>query len=382
MTVGDMRILHHATLYRENRFHAAFPSIGRLPQGDLVLAFRRARDGLWLVPGERRRDFDPLQRMDHLDSRSHIALMALDRHGRPVDQPLDLLPFDPEAADQDPSLLILPEGDLLVAAFGYYPLPAEVDALLEGRSETADRQHGCRYLAWGCHVSRRGPTAGTWRYDHRYLRPDAGYGTWLGDTDRQPRVGAVRGQWVRHGDTLLLAVYWGVEEGCALFASGDHGETWHCRGTLAVDPAREVAYQEPALCVGDDGHLVCFMRTAGAGGRLATARSSDGMTWEPPRLHALVGHPFHPLRLRDGRVLLSYGFRDPPFGIRLRLLDGVDTDPDTVPEVVVRDDGLCRDIGYPWAVELDDGRVMLVYYWTGEDGMRGIEATWLSVEGA
>lgn len=382
MTDLAVRVLRHGSLYRDSRFHAAFPSIGRFADGRLVLAFRRARDGLWLVPRDRRRDFDPLHRMDHLDSRSHIALMELERDGTPVDGSLDLLPFDPEAADQDPSLLVLPDDDLLLAAFGYYPLPGEVEALLDARSEAGDGVRGCRYLAWGCHVSRRGRRPGSWRSHHRYLLPDAGYGAWLGDAERQPRVGATRGQWVRHRGVLLLAVYWGVREGCALFASDDVGETWRCQGTLAVDPAAEVTYQEPALCVDDDGRMACFMRTAGADGRLATTRSDDGTTWESPRLHALVGHPFHPLRLRDGRVLLVYGYREPPFGIRLRLLDGIDTDPDTVAELVVRDDGLCGDIGYPWAVELDDGDVMLVYYWTDPDGMRGIAASWLAVDAA
>ena len=96
-------------------------------------------------------------------------------------------------------------------------------------------------------------------------------------------------------------------------------------------------------------------------------------------MHALVGHPFHPLALRDGRVLLTYGYREPPYGIRARLLSGPLADPDTADEVVIRADGPCPDIGYPWAVELDDGRVLVCYYWTDGDGIRHIVGSWLRV---
>jgi hypothetical protein len=121
------------------------------------------------------------------------------------------------------------------------------------------------------------------------------------------------------------------------------------------------------------------MRTAGAGGRLARARSTDGRDWSPAQLHQLIGHPFHPLPLADGRLLLSYGYRAEPFGIRLRLLDRPGDNPDDYPEIIVRDDGLCADLGYPWAVQLADGRVLLCYYLTDAEGIRHIAGTWLEL---
>jgi hypothetical protein len=374
-----VKVIKHEIVYRHARFHAAFPSILRFGDDSLLLAFRRARDAMWLVPEDKREGYDLFGRMDHIDSRSHITLMELDPSGVVKPENTDLLPFNPEASDQDPSLLLLPDDDVLLASFSYYPLPADVDALLRGRAEADDQHIGCRYLSWGCHMSLRGRQTGDWRFHHRFIEPDAGYGVWLGHSDRQPRLGAVRGQPVDTGGELLLPVYWGVEEGSALFASSDGGRKWQFKSLMARDDAGVVAYQEPALCQGGDGGLVCYFRTAGANGRLATSRSCDGLQWELPVLHELVGHPFHPLLLHDGRVLLSYGYRHEPFGVRARLLEHAAADPDSAEEVIVRDDGLCRDIGYPWGVQLGDGRVMLVYYWTDDQGMRGIEASWLEV---
>ena len=374
-----LKVIGHQTLYRESRFHAAFPALARFSDGSLVVAFRRARDALWLLPKPRREGLNLFARMDHIDSRSHIVLMALDAQGNPTDAPLDLLPFNPEASDQDPSLLVLPDDSLFVASFSYYPLSAEIGELLGGRVENPEILGGCRYLPWGSHASLRGREVGDWRFHHQFVQPGGGYGGYRGVEDSQPVVGAVRGQPVWSRGEILLPLYWGMREGAALFASDDAGVTWQFRGRIAVDRDATVTFQEPALCATREGGLVCFLRTADADGRLATTVSSDGVTWSEPRLHDVIGHPFHPLLLDDGRVLLSYGYREEPYGVRVRVLASPLDDPGDAPELVVRSDGLCRDIGYPWGVQLSDGRVLLAYYWTDAIGMRGIEATWLEV---
>ena len=44
-------------------------------------------------------------------------------------------------------------------------------------------------------------------------------------------------------------------------------------------------------------------------------------------------------------------------------------------EVVLRDDGFGRDVGYPSSEQLDDGSILTVYYWYGEDNIRHVEST-------
>ena len=66
------------------------------------------------------------------------------------------------------------------------------------------------------------------------------------------------------------------------------------------------------------------------------------------------------IRLHDGRVCLTYGYRAAPFGIRARLSDdGGRTWGD---EIILRDDGGGRDVGYPRSVQRPDGMVVTVYY--------------------
>jgi hypothetical protein len=373
-----IRTLDQRVLYRDQRFHAAFPSILRLEDGHLLLAFRRARDAFWLVPEAKRAKLNPLNHYDHIDSRSHVWLQYLDNQGHPLDRQMQL-PMDPEAGDQDASLLLLPGNRVFLASFAWYPLPAGVTAHLPGCRPPGDEGMGCRFLFWGSHASLLDSESNQWLHHHSYLQPDAGYGSVLMDSPYKGIVGASRGQALLRDGQIWLPVYGGPTEGAALFGSQDEGRSWQFRSIIACDPEARISYQEPALCLDKQGKLHAFMRTAGADGRLATSSSSDGLNWTVPKLHQLVGHPFHPLKLADGRVLLSYGYREPPFGIRARLLDDASSDPDGFPEIVLREDGLSPDLGYPWAAQLADGRVLVVYYLTDQQGIRQIAANWLEI---
>ena len=54
---------------------------------------------------------------------------------------------------------------------------------------------------------------------------------------------------------------------------------------------------------------------------------------------------------------------------------------DVAHEVIIRDDGLDRDMGYPSSVQLNDGRVLTVYYWHGEDQVPYLEGSFWNVPG-
>jgi sialidase-1 len=313
---SEVKVLYHQTLYREKRFHAAFPSVIRFSDDNLLLAFRRARDGLWLVPEEKRRGIDPFQRMDHMDSRSHIMLMELNAHGENQVGDLDVLPMDPEAGDQDPSLLLLPNDDVFLAAFSWYPLPVDAASLIPARGAPGETTPGTRFIYWGSHTALRHRASGQWLSHHRYLQPQNGFGHSFSPDGDKALVGPVRGRPLWRESEILLPLYGSAKEGCALFASKDRGKSWDYRGMLVRDETAKVTFQEPALCEDGQGGLICFMRTAGA--------------------------------------------------------DGVE-------EIIVREDGLCPDLGYPWAVELSDGRVLVSYYWTDGEGIRHIVGSWLEL---
>jgi hypothetical protein len=67
------------------------------------------------------------------------------------------------------------------------------------------------------------------------------------------------------------------------------------------------------------------------------------------------------LRLRDGRLCLTYGYRAKPYSIRALFSSDQGTtwsDP-----IVLRDDAVTWEVGYPRSVARADGKIVTVYYY-------------------
>ncbi|MCU1259760.1 MAG: hypothetical protein JWO80_2645 [Bryobacterales bacterium] len=72
------------------------------------------------------------------------------------------------------------------------------------------------------------------------------------------------------------------------------------------------------------------------------------------------GNPGMLLKLRDGRLCVTYGYRAKPYGIRARLSrDEGKTWGEVIP---VREGAAAWDMGYPRSVQRSDGKVVTVYY--------------------
>jgi hypothetical protein len=164
-----------------------------------------------------------------------------------------------------------------------------------------------------------------------------------------------------------------------LLTSDDKGVTWRYASEVAVDPT--ASFNETSLYETRDGDLVAFLRSAKLDDQACIARSTDGgKSFGPWEKMGFQGHPLHALRLPDDRVLLSYGYRHAPFGIRARILNAECTDFATAPEMVLRDDGGTTDLGYPWSVQLNDGQVLVAYYFNVGTGIQHIAGTILQID--
>ena len=72
------------------------------------------------------------------------------------------------------------------------------------------------------------------------------------------------------------------------------------------------------------------------------------------------GNPPSLIRLADGRVCLSYGYRAEPYGIRAQISS--DNAKTWSNPIHLRDDGAGRDLGYVRSVQRSDGKIIFVYY--------------------
>ncbi|HTD87436.1 MAG TPA: sialidase family protein, partial [Candidatus Binatia bacterium] len=163
-----------------------------------------------------------------------------------------------------------------------------------------------------------------------------------------------------------------------LFISPDKGLTWNYSCPVATDP--KITFSETSIYETPKGDLVSFMRTADFDDHTAIARSTDhGKSFAHWEDAGFPGHPHYALQLPDQRVLLVYGYRHPPFGVRARVLDPECTNAASASETVLRDDGGNGDLGYPWAALLSKDRALAVYYFNSKDGTRYIGGTLLAI---
>jgi sialidase-1 len=72
------------------------------------------------------------------------------------------------------------------------------------------------------------------------------------------------------------------------------------------------------------------------------------------------GLPSHLLRLRDGRLVMTYGYRRAPFGIQART--SADRGLTWSDPIALTADAANGDLGYPSTVELAGGELFTVWY--------------------
>ncbi|HQY91906.1 sialidase family protein [Caldilinea sp.] len=107
--------------------------------------------------------------------------------------------------------------------------------------------------------------------------------------------------------------------------------------------------------------------------------TDNGATWRylnrPVSKAGAVGNPPALLKLRDGRLCLTYGYRAAPFGIRARVSEDGGATWGSV--IHLRDDGGCSDLGYPRTIQRRDGTIVTTYYFNEQPATERYIATTL-----
>lgn len=145
--------------------------------------------------------------------------------------------------------------------------------------------------------------------------------------------------------------------------STDDGVTWeeisHYYGE--IDGYRLGAWHEMHSVQADDGTIITQIRCHNnTPPRTLQMESKDGgKTWE--NLHAVCGgFPSHLLKLSDGRLLMSYGYRKENYGNRCRISS--DNGKSWSEPIIISGNAPSYDLGYPSTVELSDGTLVTVWY--------------------
>jgi len=362
---GTLRKVEDIVIYQNDKFYSAFPSIVRRKDGELICAFRRAPNRKLL--GEKGNS--------HTDPNSYLVLVRSRDGGKTWSPDPELIFAHPFGGSQDPCMVQLRDGTIICSSYGWALSNPDYAAKMD-----ESLRHGSFVFLGGFLVRSRD---GGHSWKGPILPPHIGADN-TPDVFGNPVHAYNRGAMCQGRDGRL---YWVVAANTAakprrtethLIISADQGETWQYACPVATDP--KVTFNETSLYETPNGDLVAFLRTADFDDHTVVARSTNsGKSFQPWQDAGWQGHPHYALRLPDKRVLLVYGYRHKPFGIRARVLDPECKDFATAPEMILRDDGGNGDLGYPWATLLSKNRTLVVYYFNQSDGTRHIAGTVLEM---
>lgn len=313
-------------------YYHAWATLARRKNGELLAAYSGGREA-------------------HVCPFGRVELMRSSDDGRTWSWPQVVM--DTPIDDRDAGVLETPKGSLLVTTFTSL---AYESVLNQAKGWDAARLERWNAVQRATTPEQRRTLAGTWM-----VRSTDGGLTW--STPYRVPVNSPHGPVAASGGRLIYAGKDFESDAIGVSISTDDGLTW---GRLSKIPTR----------AGDDPknyHELHAVETAGrrilvqirnhnkANERetLQTESSDGGKTWTEPRAIGVWGLPSHLLRLKDGRLLMTYGYRRAPRGNHARLSE--DSGRTWSEPIVLSDDGT-GDLGYPSTVELPTGQLLTLWY--------------------
>jgi sialidase-1 len=348
-------VLGHIVVHKDDTNYEAWPNIERLANGDLLCSFYQAvrRDGI-----------------THLDTTGRALCVRSSDEGRTWTAEPSVI-YDDEDSQENIAVRQLSDGRLMANFYSWRNLTDE-----QKQAVTEPQYWVGQSIApykWAYVVATAVVTSAnggrTWDEHYTVIRHPA----WLWLATNKPVLELP-------GGTLLIPMY-GWRHGdsrdtSVVMRSEDGGLTWTHPAVVADGMKHPIGFNETSLVWLPNDTILAMARTAGGDDHLYQSRSSNrGLTWSEPVKTPMVGHPPDLLLLRNGDLLCTYGYRHAPYGVRACISRDFGRTWDMQREVVLRDDGLGGDLGYPASVELKDGTILTVYYFYGQDGVRHIAGT-------
>jgi hypothetical protein len=363
----NIKSIEHITIYEDSLFYSCFPSVIRKHNKELLLAFRRAPNRELYC-----------EENTHLDHNSNLVMVrSIDGYNWSK-QP-ELIYAHPLGGSQDPCLLQLQNGTILCTSYFW--------SFFSHKTIEKFHKNNCNYqiigdaVFMGGYIVKSSNGGKTWQINEAPPCLDDE----ICNTASGTRITAYnRGALYQDKNGRI---YWAVaandqinpnKTSVHLIVSDNDGMTWDYKCKIATDP--RIAFNETSIYQTPRGDIVAFIRSEN-GGQAYIARSKDGgCTFETQEYMGFHGLPINALRLPDDSVLITYGYRMPPYGIRARILDAECINFKSAKEIVLRDDADSWDVGYTWPILLDDGKVLVVYYLNNQQGIRCIMGTIIEFE--
>ncbi|MEZ6067901.1 MAG: sialidase family protein [Planctomycetaceae bacterium] len=332
------QLLEERTISPPEAGYAGWPTLTRLHSGELMVVWSGGRES-------------------HVCPFGQVLCMTSRDSGVTWTWPRVLL--DSAIDDRDAGVLQTAQGTLLVTTFTSL---AYVPTLHKARQQANwDANRLARWEAVHARLrdEQRTGDLGTWM-----IRSTDGGQTW--STRYDSLVNSPHGPINLSDGRILYAgkQLWSNEKQNGVAISNDDGATWQWLADIPTRPGDDPAqYHELHAVETAPGHLIVQIRNHNPTNHLETLQceSTDGgRTWTEPHSIGVWGFPSHLLKLRDGRLLMSYGHRRAPrlqYGPHQCQQRQVWFEPRQISSTAAS-----TDLGYPSTVELDDGNLLTIWY--------------------
>ncbi len=330
-------------IFSDKSLYSAFPSIAKDPKtNELFLSFRVAKQR---------------NELTHVDKTAHVKLW------RSTDKGVSWKQFaviaQPNNSIQEASLFMTPESTLLAHTYQWDKLSTSKNSFNQFTNNSDDKfgLYGGRIFQYNLKDKKwtQGRLPGIpQNYATLNNRPVPSFNRGTTAMDKNGRLYMASYVFDSPAPSRKFSTY--------LIVSDDKGLSWKVQSLIASHSTASL--NETSIYITPKNTVIAFIRMENGGERnLAIARSFDmGKNFQPLEITNVVGQPFNALKMVDDKILLTYGHRDYPYGIRSLVLNAEGTNINTAKEIILRSDGDRADIGYPWAVHLENNTYLVVYY--------------------
>jgi sialidase-1 len=359
------KILETKVISKQPEFYHGWPTVARRQNGELWISWSGGRES-------------------HVCPFGQVHAMTSRDNGATWTWPRVLL--DTATDDRDSGVLETAKGTLIVTTFTSLAYEssfkkAEAMAELTDKGWVSKAMPTERYARWKAAHDRmndeeRKAELGEWA-----IRSTDGGNSW---STRIPTiVNSPHGPIQLKDGRLLYAgkQLWTDDKKVGVAESKDDGQTWQWLAEIPTRQGDSAArgYHELHAVEAADGTLIAQIRNhndANKGETLQTESKDGGKTWSEPHSIGVWGLPSHLLRLRDGRLVMTYGHRRKPYGNQARISS--DNGQTWSEAMILSGDGIGGDLGYPSTVELADGTLLSVWYESMREPKLAVlrQATW------
>ncbi len=356
-----INVLETRTISQQPEYYCGWPTLTRRSNGELMVVWSGGREA-------------------HVCPFGRVDMMRSMDNGKTWSWPRTLL--DGPIDDRDAGIVETTKGSLLATTFT--SLAYETHGLNQALSTKQDEPG-----AWSKEK------LGRWLSVHNRISPEerkAELGQWMirstdGGITWSARysslVNSPHGPIQLSDGRLLYAgkVLWTGDGEVGVCESKDDGLSWQWLSSIPTRPGDDPkeSYHELHAVEAADGRIIVHIRNHNPINERETLQceSTDGgKTWSTPHSIGVWGLPSFLTKLRDGRLLMSYGHRRTPYGNQSRV--SADHGETWSEPMIISGDGAGGDLGYPSTVELPDGSLLTVWYEKLENSKRAVlrQARW------